>query len=118
VSLTKTTAIAMAVVVLTFLAGMAVGVFTSHMMILHGGHGAERFPRALLNRLDRRLDLTDEQRKQIGRIINQRHARVAAEVRGEIERANDEIERVLTPEQREKFRRMRMRVGGGGQHHP
>lgn len=115
-SLTKTTAIAVAVLVLTFLAGMATGVFTSHMMILRGGHGAERFPRALVNRLDRRLDLTDEQRAQVAKIVNERHARIAANVRGEIERANAEIERVLTPEQRVTFRNMRMRMGGGGRH--
>ena len=111
-SLTKTTGIAIIVVVLTFLAGMAAGVFTSHMMILHGGHGAERFPRALVNRLDRRLDLTDAQRAQVAKIIRMRHARIAAEVQEEIDRANAEIEQVLTPEQREKFRRMRMRIGG------
>jgi Spy/CpxP family protein refolding chaperone len=118
VSLTKTTGIAIVVLVLTFLAGAAVGVFGAHMAILHGGAGAERFPRALLNRLDRRLDLTDQQRAQIAKIINTRHARIASEVRGEVDRANEEIERVLTPEQRVKFQKMRMRMGGGMPHHP
>ena len=117
-SLTKTTSIAVIVLVLTFLAGAAVGVFASHMMILHGGPGAERFPRALVNRLDRRLDLTDEQRAKVAKIVNERHARIADHVQGEIDRANEEIEKVLTPEQRVKFRRMRLRSGGGPHRHP
>ena len=117
-SLTKTTTIAVVVLVLTFVAGVCVGIFTSHMMILRGGAGAERFPRALVNRLDRRLDLTDEQRAQVARIVSARHARIAANVRGEIERANAEIEEVLTTEQRVKFRKMRMRMGGGPHRHP
>lgn len=103
----KTTGVAVGVLVLTFLAGLAAGVFTSHMMILHGGHGAGRFPHVLLNRLDRKLDLTDAQRAQVKKIIDRRQARIAADVRGEVERARNEIEQVLTPEQKEKYRRMR-----------
>ncbi|HYO75020.1 MAG TPA: hypothetical protein VE010_01050 [Thermoanaerobaculia bacterium] len=116
---TKTTIVAGLVLALTFLAGMAAGVFTSHMMILRGGHGAERFPRAIVNRLDRRLDLTDAQRAQVEVIIRRRHARidemwrgVRSDVRGEIERTNEEIAKVLTPEQRVRFERMRMRLHG------
>ncbi len=117
-SRTKTVVIAVAVLVLTFTAGAAVGAFGAHMVILHGGPGAERFPRAMVNRLDHRLDLTDAQRAQVEAIIKRRHAHIDAmwdgvrpQVRAEIERTNQEIERVLTPEQRKRFKRMRMRMG-------
>jgi Spy/CpxP family protein refolding chaperone len=125
VSRSKTIAIAVAVLALTFVAGVGVGIFGSHMAILHGGHGAERFPNAMVNRLDRRLDLTDAQRAQVAAIIKRRHARIDAiwgaarpQVRAEIDRTNEEIERVLTPEQRAQFKRMRMRLHGSAPMHP
>ena len=113
----KTTVIAIVVVVLTFIAGMAVGVFTSHMMILRGGHGAGYFPtRALVNRLDRHLDLTDAQRAQVEQIIRRRHQRIdqlwsetRPRVNAEISRTNAEISAVLTPEQKAKFEKLKMR---------
>jgi Spy/CpxP family protein refolding chaperone len=118
VSRTKTVIIAITALVLTFAAGMAAGVFTSHLMILRGGPGAARFPNAMVHHLDRRLDLTDVQRTRIEAIIKRRHAHidqmwdnVRPKVRAEIERTNQEIERVLTPEQRARFKRMRMRMG-------
>lgn len=113
----RTKLAAVVVVVLTFVAGMAVGVFGSHMHILYGGPGAGYFPRAMVNRLDRRLDLTDEQRKKVEEIIHRRHANIDAlwdgtrpRVRAEVEAANEEIARVLTPEQRARFEKMRMRM--------
>ncbi len=117
-SLSKNTVIAIVVIVLTFVAGMAAGVFTSHMMVLRGGHGAEHFPiRGMVNRLDHRLDLTDEQRAKVEQIIRRRHARIDAlrdgirpALRAEIERASDEIAQVLTAEQRTEFAKMRMRM--------
>jgi Spy/CpxP family protein refolding chaperone len=118
VSRTKTVIVAITVLVLTFVAGVATGVFGAHMAILHGGPGAERFPHAMVNRLDHRLDLTDAQRAQVEAIIKRRHAHidemwdgVRPKVRAEIESTNQEIERVLTPEQRARFKRMRMRMG-------
>ena len=116
---TKTRLVATTVVVLAFVAGMAVGVFGAHMHILFGGAGAEYFPRAMVNRLDRRLDLSDAQRKKVEEIIYRRHRNIDAmwdgvrpKVRAEIEAANDEIARVLTPEQRAQFEKMRMRMLG------
>lgn len=115
----KTVVIAVVVLVLTFSAGMAAGVFTSHAMILRGGHGSARFPNALVHRLDRRLDLTEEQRAQVEAIVKRRHARIDAiwnaarpQVRAEIELTNEEIARVLTAEQRARFQKMRMRMHG------
>jgi Spy/CpxP family protein refolding chaperone len=118
VSRTKTVVVAITVLVLTFVAGAGVGVFGAHMHILYGGRGAERFPHAMVNRLDHRLDLTDAQRAQVEAIIKRRHAHidemwngVRPKVRAEIESTNQEIEKVLTPEQRARFKRMRMRMG-------
>jgi Spy/CpxP family protein refolding chaperone len=119
VSATKTTIVAVIVVVLTFTAGAAVGVFASHMMILRGGHGAPLFPaRAMVHRLDRRLDLTDAQRAQVEQIILRRHANIdkmwsdmRPRMRVEIEQTNAEISRILTPEQRRKFDRLKFHLG-------
>lgn len=119
-SATKTTIVAILVVLLTFTAGVMVGVFASHMMILRGGHGAPLFPtKAMVNRLDRRLDLTDAQRVQVEQIIRRSHARidgmwddVRPRMRAEIDRANAEISAILTPEQRAKFERLKFHFGG------
>lgn len=118
-SVTKNTIIAVLVVALAFTAGIAVGFFTSHVMILRGGPGAEAFPtRALVNRLDRRLDLTDAQREEVREIIRRRHERIQElrrsmhpRLRAEVEAANAEIAKVLTPEQLEKFDRMKFHLG-------
>lgn len=121
-SATKTTIVALLVVLLTFTAGVMVGVFASHMMILRGGHGAPLFPaRAMANRLDRRLDLTDAQRAKVEQIIRRSHDRidgmwndVRPRMREEIDRANAEISAILTPEQRAKFERLKFHMGARG----
>lgn len=121
-SATKTTIVAVIVVLLTFTAGVMVGVFASHMMILHGGHDASFFPtKAMVNRLDRRLDLTDAQRVQVEQIIRRHHARIDGmrdglrpRMHAEIDQANAEISRILTPEQRVKFERLKFHVGRFG----
>ena len=118
-SATKTTIVAILVVVLTFTAGAMVGVFASHMMILRGAHGAPFFPTtAMVNRLDRRLDLTDAQRAQVEQIIRRRHANIdklwsdmRPRMRTEIEQTNAEISRILTPEQRKKFDQLKFHLG-------
>jgi Spy/CpxP family protein refolding chaperone len=121
VSATKTTIVAILVVLLTFTAGFMAGVFASHMMILRGGHGAPFFPMAMVNRLDRRLDLTDAQRAQVEEIVRRHHDRIDGlwndlrpRVRAEVDAANVEISRVLTPEQRLKFDRLKFHLGGRG----
>jgi Spy/CpxP family protein refolding chaperone len=120
VSATKTTIVAILVVLLTFTAGVMVGVFASHMMILRGGHGASLFPaRAMVHRLDRRLDLTNAQRAQVEQIIRRHHARIDGmwddlhpRIRTEIDQANADISRILTPEQRAKFEQLKFHIGG------
>ena len=119
-SLSRNSVLAALVLALTFFAGIAIGVFGAHMAILHGLHdapGAGRFPRALAARLDHRLDLSDTQRAQVEAILVRHHARISAittsvrpQVRREVEAANHEIELVLTPAQRAKFAKLRMRM--------
>jgi Spy/CpxP family protein refolding chaperone len=107
------------VVIAAFVAGVLVGVAGSHLLMLHGRrpHIPGRAAHFLVARLDRRLDLTDAQEKQIEAIIARRHARMNAiwdaarpRVGEEIAATNDEIAATLTPEQRVKFEAIKMRV--------
>ncbi len=84
-----------------------------------------------LERMSRNLNLSDEQRDRIAGIIRDRQDRVqqisdriGPEIHGELRQANEEIRRLLNPEQRRRFERMhRMRMQqrrpfgpkGGGQ---
>lgn len=116
---TKTTLLAVVALLVTFTAGIAVGVFGSHLLRLrHMGRGVPpQVAEMMLNRLDRRLDLTDAQRTQVEAILRLHHGRinglltgVRPAVRQEIELANTEIARVLTPEQRKVFERLKIRI--------
>lgn len=120
-SVSKTTFIAILVVLVTFGAGFAAGLFTGHMTALRVFR-PERLPefatRAIVNRLEHRLDLTDAQRTQVEEIVHRRHrainrirGNVEPQIRAEIEKANQEIERILTPQQREQFTQLKMRLG-------
>jgi Spy/CpxP family protein refolding chaperone len=117
VSATKTTLVAVVVLVLTFGAGVIAGAAAHHLF----GHRREGVPafatHVLVNRLDRQLDLTDAQRKQVERILRRRQATINAiwsglrpRVRKELEATNAEIVKVLTPAQRVKFEKMRMHL--------
>lgn len=116
----KTVVIAALALVVTFLAGFVTGI--AAVRILHrGGRVPPIVEQTLLNRLDRQLDLTDAQRAEIRKIIVRRHERIETmwanvhpEMRAEIERTNEEIERVLTPEQRVKFQSLRLHMRPGG----
>lgn len=118
-SATRTTLFAALALVLTFAGGVLAGAF-GHRALTHRAFAGRPDPtpppamRMLLHHLDRRLDLTDAQRTQIEAIFARRHARI----RGEIDSANAEIERILTPEQRRRFARMKMRLGGMHAHRP
>jgi Spy/CpxP family protein refolding chaperone len=116
----RTTVIAGIVVVVTFIAGFMSGVVVDRFT-----HRPDRPPRshpmvarAMLHRLDQHLQLDDAQEKKIEEILERRRARIDAlwsgvrsQVRAEIDETNAEIESVLTPEQRTKFEKMRMRLG-------
>ena len=115
---TKTTLIAALVLLLTFGAGFIGGAAVHHLLIAHRETIPPFATRAMLNRLDRRLDLTDAQRKQVEEILQRRRERINAmwsgvrpAVRAELDATNVEISKILTPEQRSKFERMRMHLG-------
>jgi Spy/CpxP family protein refolding chaperone len=116
----KTIAIAAVVLVITFLSGAAAGFLLAHLGMLRRGLFPGRgrhVPQMMVRHLSRTLDLTDEQRKKVEGIVMRHHARIMQlqdstrpQVRQELDAANREIEAVLTPEQREKFAKMRMRL--------
>lgn len=129
-SRTKTTLIAVFALAVTFVAGVAVGV-VGDRIFRRRGPMPQFATHALVQRLDRRLELTDTQEKKVAEIIERHHtsieshfAAVRPRVRAEIEQANREIEQILTPEQRAEFQKMKMRLhlgqrgGHGGKGHP
>lgn len=117
----RTAAIAVAVLIATFaagvLAGMAADRILVHRKILRD-RAQGRLPHSMAARLDRVLDLSPDQRRRVEDILERRHQRIMEKwnsvrpvVQTEMEAANAEIERVLTPAQREKFSRMKLRMG-------
>lgn len=115
-SRTKTTIVAVFALAVTFVAGAAVGVVADRFYHRRGPM-PEFATHALVRRLDRHLDLNDQQQKKVAEIIERHHTRINSlfgavrpRVREEIEQANREIEQVLTPEQRVKFEQMKMRM--------
>jgi Spy/CpxP family protein refolding chaperone len=105
------------VVVLAFGSGVVVGFFADRYAIFHHGMHVPPFAtHMMMRRLDRRLDLTREQRSQIQQIIERHVTRMESElaamrprVNAEISATNDEIRAVLTPEQRAKFDKFKLR---------
>ena len=111
----STKVIAAAVVLAAFVTGVLAGIVGDRLWMMR--HGPPQMStKFILNRLDHQLDLTDQQRTQIAAILERRHAqiRVILErthplVREEVEATNREIEALLTPEQRAKFEKLKMR---------
>jgi Spy/CpxP family protein refolding chaperone len=114
---------------IAFISGMIVGVAGDRVMLfLRHSYFPQRVSRhmtdRILGRLDHELHLTAEQKKQVEEILERHRNRidsiwsgVRTQVRGEIDQGNAEIEKILTPEQREKFVKMRMRLRGPGHGH-
>ena len=115
----KTVVIAVIVLIVTFVAGMAAGVLLDHLRILRHPHRDGHLATAwIMRRLEHNLDLTPEQHKKVEEIVERHHRRifeisenVRPQIHRELEAANTEIKAVLTPEQREKFEKMKMRLG-------
>jgi Spy/CpxP family protein refolding chaperone len=118
---TKTVAIAAAALVVTFVAGFVAGAVFDRFLVYHGRVARTPPPMVaemMLHRLDRKLDLTDKQHAEIEAILQRHHDRIHKlmennrnPIHQEIEAANAEIERVLTPDQRRKFQDLKMRLG-------
>lgn len=112
------------VVLFAFAAGIAIGVAADRVYLLFHERivprgGIEFMGKHLLKRLDRRLDLTDAQEAQVKEIIDRRTKHmlgaldaVHKDMHAEFSATNSEIEKVLTPEQREEFRKMQRRWHG------
>jgi hypothetical protein len=118
-SRTSTVVIAALALLITFAAGVVVGVVGDRFLFLH--HGPRRMPPmavdAMISRLDHQLDLSAGQRAEVEKILERRHQRIMAltedlrpRIAAEIEGANADIERVLTPEQRAKFQDVKIRL--------
>jgi Spy/CpxP family protein refolding chaperone len=117
----RTRLVAALVVIMAFIAGIIVGVAGGRVWHVKGqhriqAHGMRFMSDRVLHRLDRELDLSADQRTRIEKILVARTNRMEAlwsgvgpQVRREIEATNSEIERVLNPDQRAKFQKLKMR---------
>lgn len=113
---------AIAAVVGLFLVGVLVGVLATHLFYLRQmrqpGGLALLGNRALAADLDRRLDLTPEQRRHVEAVLTDAAQEVGA-VRQEmmprvldiLERSQQRIAAVLTPEQQRELQRFRRQRG-------
>ena len=116
---TRRTAILL--VAVAFVAGALIGFAGGRAYTLfHGPRPrAELMSRRILDHLDHELTLTAQQYDRIKEIMDRHHRRMMEISEGlrpqmhqEVEAANREVDAVLTPEQREKFQKMRMRFHG------
>lgn len=103
-----------------FLVGVLVGVAATHAFYLYkvrtpGGLG-ELGTRLIAADLERRLELTPEQERQVDAILAETRReglvirrRTIGDVVALLERSHAQLDAVLTPEQRAEFRRYRAR---------
>ena len=119
---------------MAFVAGALIGfaggrVYSIFHGPLHGGRIDAQIRDRMLHHLDSELKLTPQQHDQVKQIIDRHHqkmeeisAGMRPQMRQEIESMNAEIEKVLNPEQRQKFQslseRMRQRHHGRGEPPP
>ena len=118
----RTTTIAVLLVSIAFAAGLLIGVAGDRVYLIHGhqllpGRAFEFASRHLVDRMDHELDLTPQQREQVQGIVDRHHARIKAiwsavrpQARVEIDQANQEIARILTPDQRVRYEKLRMEM--------
>lgn len=117
------------VLLLTFLGGMVIGIVGDRVLMMMRPRMAPRGPSFIVERLDRHLNLSAQQRAAVTEIVERHQSRIVSiwsgvrpQVRSEIEAANAEIAQILTPEQRQKFDSMKLRLppprrGLGGRMH-
>ena len=124
---TSPRAVAALLIVGALIAGVVLGIAGDRAWLWHNHQIMIRGPRLdrLVDHLDRQLHFTPQQRDAVKQIIARHRTRMEAvsasvrpQMRAEIESTNAEIEKVLTPEQQQKFRvmssRMRRLHGRGG----
>lgn len=117
----RTRLLAALLLLLVFAAGVAAGVAGDRFYLIRERRvlpttGLDLVSNRIVATLERELDLTAGQREQIESILERRKSRIESiwaemrpKVRGEVEATNAEIERLLSPEQRKKFERLRAR---------
>lgn len=117
---TSTKIVATIVVLVVFAGGLVIGVIADRLWMMHHGPGPHRLAihvitARILSRLDDSLKLTPQQHDEVKKILDAHAARIQAisegvhpQIRQEVDRNNAEIERVLTPEQRQKFDKLKM----------
>jgi hypothetical protein len=109
-------------VIAIFIGGLLVGIAGDRFYLDHRGPRRPMSPQSMTRRivdhLDRDLHFSAQQKADVQRIIDQHHTRidtvmtgVQPQIRAELDAANAEIEKILTPEQREEFKKLRMRAG-------
>ena len=126
---TRTTAVA--VVLAAFVAGLVVGIAGDRVYLIHTrqyfpSRAGRSMAKHLVDRLDRELHFDAAQRTRVEAILEQHRQRidtiwssVRPQVDKELAATNAEIDQVLTPEQRPKFKAIQMRMrsrahrGGG-----
>lgn len=110
---------AVALLALAFLIGVVVGGLGAELLHLrrmatwhHGVPGPPGFDR-YIHHLERRLDLTPEQSRQVEEILDrtrrdlwQMHREARPKIHRRLEEAHAELLAVLTPEQRQEVRRL------------
>ena len=115
--LNKTSLVAAIVLVVTFGVGVLAGVFGDRYLLRHPPGPPRHSPEVIVQHLDRKLHFTPQQRTAVLQILQRREARILQlwstvhpTVRQEVEATNAEIERLLTPEQRAEFAKIRMKM--------
>jgi Spy/CpxP family protein refolding chaperone len=117
---TSTKVVATIVVVVAFVGGLVIGAIGDRLWTLHRGPASHRLAMhaitaRVLSRLDSELSLTPQQHEQVKKILDAHAARmqtiwegVRPQIHREVDQNNAEIEQVLTPEQRQKFAKLKM----------
>lgn len=75
-----------------------------------GGHGHKHDPQSKIERMTKKLDLTQEQQDKILPILQDKHHKMEAlhnQMKDVREKAMSQVEAQLTPEQLEKFKKAR-----------
>ena len=118
---TSAKVLAVLTVLVAFGVGVLVGVLGFWGWIVHHHGGRAPFfgdlgEHRIIRHLDHELNLTPAQHDAVVRIVHAHRQRIDVifsqlhpQIRQEFDQANAEIEKILTPEQRVKFERMRSR---------